>query len=164
MREHRVVSVTAATAALFLASLTSAPLFGQAGPEATTPVFTTVQAGRGQDVYARTCASCHGETLLGGTAPPLSGAAFQGSWSHPDMTLDDLLFLASTTMPPNASSLLTPQDHAAVVAYILASNGLAAGPTELAVGAEGLSQPFPWAGRFQSSAAGVGAANSYNFV
>jgi alcohol dehydrogenase (cytochrome c) len=125
----------------------------------TTPVFTTAQAQHGQDVYMRTCASCHGESLTGGTAPSLSGVAFQGSWSHPDMKLDDLLFLVSTTMPPNSSFLLTEQDHADVVAYILESNGIPAGPTALAVGAEGLAQPFPWAGKFRSSAAGVSAGN-----
>jgi len=151
------VPLTTAVIALTVSSVWSPRLYGQIAGESAAPVFTAAQAQHGRDVYGRICSSCHGEALTGGTAPPLAGMSFQGSWSHPDMTLDDLLYLTSTTMPPNSSFLLTEQDHAAVVAYILESNGFVAGTTELVLGAEGLSQHFPWAGNFRSSVAGVGA-------
>ena len=37
---------------------------------------------------------CHGATLTGGTAPPLTGPAFEASWSNPRVTLADLFFIA----------------------------------------------------------------------
>ena len=154
------ISMAAFAAGVAVLSLPSSSLFGQGGATAPTPVYTAAQAQRGKDVYTRSCASCHGDSLSGGAAPPLAGTPFQASWSHPGMTLDDLLFLVRTTMPPNASSSLTPQDHAAAVAYILANNGYAAGTTALAFGAPGLAQPFVWAGRFRSSIPAISGGNT----
>jgi len=114
-------------------------------------VFTREQVARGEIVYQRSCAACHGVTLSGDAAPPLAGPPFQASWSHPDMTLDDLFFLVRTTMPPNASGSVTLEDHAAVVAFILERNGYAPGSTPLAIGAPALEQPFSWAGTYRSS-------------
>ena len=101
-------------------------LFGQAAqparpaPAATrAPLFTEAQAASGKALYEKTCAACHGATLSGGTAPPLTGPAFQASWRDPRVTLDDLFFIIRTTMPPRAPETLTPQEHASVFAYIL---------------------------------------------
>src|SRR5213592_544549 len=114
-------------------------------------LFTQAQAAAGEALYAKSCASCHGAALAGGTAPPLSGSAFQASWSDPRVTLDDLFFLLRTTMPPRASSSLSPQDHAAVFAYILKANGYAPGGEPLAVDAPKLKverlQSVPPGGR-----------------
>ena len=124
-------------------------------PRASSPsrpsLFTQAQAAAGEALYAKSCASCHGAALAGGTAPPLSGSAFQASWSDPRVTLDDLFFLLRTTMPPRASSSLSPQDHAAVFAYILKANGYAPGGEPLAVDAPKLKverlQSVPAGGR-----------------
>ena len=43
-------------------------------------VFTNAQAERGQAIYAKRCASCHGNTLNGGVAPPLMGDPFTSNW------------------------------------------------------------------------------------
>ena len=94
-------------------------------------LFTEAQATAGKAIYDKSCASCHGAALSGGTAPSLIGAAFQASWSNPRVTLDDLFFILRTTMPPRAADTLTPQDHAAVFAFILKSNGYASGSTAL---------------------------------
>ncbi|PYR03589.1 MAG: hypothetical protein DMF97_01685 [Acidobacteria bacterium] len=115
-------------------------------------LFTQAQAAAGEALYAKSCASCHGAALAGGTAPPLSGSAFQASWSDPRVTLDDLFFLLRTTMPPRASSSLSPQDHAAVFAYILKANGYAPGGQPLAVDAPQLKVE-----RFQSVPSGARA-------
>jgi alcohol dehydrogenase (cytochrome c) len=94
-------------------------------------LFTEAQATSGKAVYERSCAACHGAALLDGTAPRLAGPAFQASWGDPRVTLDDLFFIIRTTMPPQASSTLSPQDRAAVFAYILSANGYASGPSSL---------------------------------
>jgi alcohol dehydrogenase (cytochrome c) len=72
------------------------------------------------------------------------------------MTVDDLFFLIRTTMPPRAAGSVTTEDHAAVVAYLLQTNGYTAGATALALRSPGLDQPFAWAGRFRSTS-GIGA-------
>ena len=70
---------------------------------------------------------CHGAALTGGTAPALTGPAFEASWSDPRVTLADIFFIARTSMPPRASSSLSAQDHAAVFAYILKDERLPVG-------------------------------------
>src|SRR5436190_22526495 len=62
-------------------------------------LFTQVQVDQGKAVFERSCAGCHGRDLTGGAAPPLTGPAFQRSWSNPRVTLDDLFFIIHTTMP-----------------------------------------------------------------
>jgi len=101
-------------------------------------LFTDAQATTGDGLYRESCASCHGAALTGGTAPPLTGPAFQASWGNPRVTLADLFFIMRTTMPPRASSSLTPQDHAAVFAYILKANGFPSGASTLTAASEQL--------------------------
>jgi alcohol dehydrogenase (cytochrome c) len=119
-----------------------------AGPGAASPgeagPFTAAQAARGKAVFAQSCASCHGASLAGGSAPPLTGPAFERSWSHPRVTLDDVFYVSRTTMPPKASSTVSPEDHAAVFAYLLEANGYRAGETLVAAGAAGLMRPPRW--------------------
>jgi alcohol dehydrogenase (cytochrome c) len=105
---------------------------------ARAAMYTDAQAATGESLYRRSCAACHGATLTGGTAPPLTGAAFETSWSDPRVTLADVFFIARTTMPPRASNTLTAQDHAAVFAYILKVNGFPAGATALTATSEPL--------------------------
>src|SRR6202521_4934021 len=105
---------------------------GRAASVAPQPrLFTEAQATSGKATYERSCAACHGAVLLDGTASRLAGPAFQASWGDPRITLDDLFFIIRTTMPPQASSTLAPQDHAAVFAYILSANGYPSGPSPL---------------------------------
>jgi alcohol dehydrogenase (cytochrome c) len=105
---------------------------GQSTRAAAAPqprLFTEAQAASGKATYERSCAACHGAALVDGTAPRLAGPAFQASWGDPRVTLDDLFFIIRTTMPPQASGTLSPQDHAAVFAYILQANGYPSGPS-----------------------------------
>jgi alcohol dehydrogenase (cytochrome c) len=117
--------VTAGTAALAAGG-------GQQSAGNRPALFTAAQADQGKAIFEASCASCHGATLTGGSAPALAGPAFQRSWDDPRITLDDLFFVLRTTMPPNASGTLTPAQHAAVFAYILQMNGYPAGTTTLA--------------------------------
>ena len=112
---------------------------GQSPPAPTrAALYTDAQATSGEALYRQSCAGCHGATLTGGSAPALTGAAFEASWSDPRVTVADVFFLARTSMPPRASNSLSAQDHAAVFAYILKSNGFPPGPTALTAASEAL--------------------------
>lgn len=94
-------------------------------------LFTVEQAERGYSVYRAECSSCHGADLRGGGGNPLVGAGFLGAWAKPDRTVDDLYYIVRTTMPPGRAGHLSDAQHADVLAYVLQSNGFAAGATEL---------------------------------
>ncbi|MBB6096784.1 mono/diheme cytochrome c family protein [Deinobacterium chartae] len=91
--------------------------------------FTAAQATRGQEVYTAHCAMCHGAQLQGGGAPPLAGEAFDKRWNG--KTVNDLHFIAKTTMPRRNPDSLPAKDYLAVVSYILQQNGYRAGDAAL---------------------------------
>ncbi len=98
--------------------------------EAQTPApgpaaFTAAQAEAGRGLYAQRCAGCHLPDLGGrNEALPLAGSSFQGAWAT--QTTADLYTLIHATMPPGAADL-SPDQAAAVTAYILQANGGRAG-------------------------------------
>lgn len=109
-------------------------------------LYTPEQARRGHALYRRHCASCHGAQLEGVTAPPLSGPYFAASWGHPDMTVGDLFYVQSTTMPPRMSNVLTESQHADVLAYLLERSGYPAGGETLTPDSTLLEEPLHSAG------------------
>lgn len=93
-------------------------------------VYTDEQAKRGEEVYHKECAACHGDLLTGGeSAPPLTGGAFQANWNG--LTLGDLFDRIRKTMPQSKPGLLTRQQNADVLAFMLSINKFPAGKTEL---------------------------------
>jgi len=93
-------------------------------------VYTEEQAKRGESVYHKACAPCHGDSLAGGeSAPPLSGGAFLANWNG--LTLGDLFDRIRKTMPQNAPGKLTKQQNADVLAFTLSVNKFPAGKNEL---------------------------------
>jgi S-disulfanyl-L-cysteine oxidoreductase SoxD len=93
-------------------------------------VYTEEQAKRGETVYRKECASCHGDMLTGGeSAPALTGGAFQANWNG--LTLGDLFDRIRKTMPQSAPGRLTRQQGADVLAFMLSVNKFPAGKTEL---------------------------------
>src|SRR2546430_16270645 len=61
-------------------------------------VYTEEQAKRGEPVYQKECAACHGAMMTGGeSAPPLTGGGFQANWNG--LTLGDLFDRIRKTMP-----------------------------------------------------------------
>jgi hypothetical protein len=86
-------------------------------------VYTDVQAKRGQQVYAGTCASCHQPTSHQGTA-------FTQNWDR--HALSDLFQYVSTQMPQDNPGSLDPNAAADVVAFLLKIYAMPAGTTELA--------------------------------
>ena len=93
-------------------------------------VYTEEQAKRGEPVYRKECAACHGELLTGGeSAPPLTGGAFLANWNG--LTMGDLFARIRKTMPQSAPGRLTWQQDADILAFMLSVNKFPAGKTEL---------------------------------
>jgi cytochrome c len=93
-------------------------------------VYTEEQAKRGETVYRKECAACHGDQLTGGeSAPPLTGGAFQANWNG--LTLGDLFDRIRKTMPQTKPGSLTRQQNADVLAFMLSVNKFPTGKTEL---------------------------------
>jgi len=93
-------------------------------------VYTEEQAKRGESVYLKECAACHGDQLTGGeSAPPLTGGAFLSNWNG--LTLGDLFDRIRKTMPQTNPGRLTRQQDADVLAYMLSRNKFPPGKTEL---------------------------------
>ena len=100
--------------------------------------FTLEQAGRGRRAYIQNCSSgCHKDDLTGGPrAPALASDEFVRQWEG--QTLDDLFIRISTTMPQTAPGSLSPQLYADILAFLLRSNGLPPGSSELMPNREAL--------------------------
>ena len=83
--------------------------------------YSTDQSRRGEALYKRDCAPCHGESLEGNAQtdrgqrlervlPPLSGDVFKGNWNG--RLLSDLFDKIRKTMPRDEQGKLTPRDTA----------------------------------------------------
>jgi alcohol dehydrogenase (cytochrome c) len=84
--------------------------------------FTEEQAGIGQAAYARSCASCHGNSLAGGSeAPALTGVPFVDSWGR--RTTQELYNDIRLAMPPENPNGLSSDTYTAIVAFLLKANG-----------------------------------------
>ena len=85
-------------------------------------VYTREQALRGQDVYAGNCKSCH--------APEShTGVLFTSRWNGKPLL--ELYLYVRELMPKSDPGTLTPEEYAAVVAYMLRMNRLPVGDNEL---------------------------------
>ena len=123
--------------------LSGAAWFGAAQDAPTRSVwdgvYTQEQAGRGQAIYSKECASCHGQSLAGGEeAPPLSGGAFTSNWNG--LTVGDLFERIRVSMPEGRPGTLSRQQNADVLAYVLSGNRFPAGKQELVKETEVLKQ------------------------
>lgn len=97
---------------------------------ASAPSFVSAQVAHGKKLYAGACAKCHGANLEGLNAPALKGPAFApASGSH--LTIGGVFTYMFTNMPADNPGKLKPQDYADLMAYLLNSNGYAAGATKL---------------------------------
>ncbi len=103
-------------------------------------VYTEEQAKRGEAVYAKTCAACHGEQLIGGNAPPLKGDEFAFLWG--DKSLGELFERMKTLMPPENPDSLPKETYRDLTAFILRANGYPAGDTELPAESDPLNRIF----------------------
>ena len=142
-RRRRAGLARAGAAALALAGATATgPAAGPArgdGSALGPVVFADGQglpagggtAARGATLYREACASCHGGRGEGGSAPELVGDPASLDGEYPDRGIGarwphapPLFDYVRRAMPPDAPGSLGPDDAYAVVAHLLALNGL----------------------------------------
>jgi alcohol dehydrogenase (cytochrome c) len=105
-----------------------------AAQQPVSSAFSDAQAAAGQAPYTQDCAECHGPRLLGSPhAPELTGASFMSVWGS--RTTRDLFEYVREDMPPDEGGSLSDEVYLNIVAFILQSNGRAAGPEALRVDA-----------------------------
>jgi alcohol dehydrogenase (cytochrome c) len=103
----------------------------QPGQQRGAGPFTAAQANAGAAAYQTNCAGCHGGDLSGrNDAPPLAGISFMGDWG--DRTAGDLIAFIQAAMPPGQANSLSKQTYIEIAAFVLRSNGAAAGNQALA--------------------------------
>jgi cytochrome c5 len=108
----------------------SALLFADAsGPFSEAP-FSKAQSDRGAGVYRDKCSACHGAQLNGGDhAPPLRDEAFWQEWDG--KAARALYSRIITTMPPDDAGSLAEKEVIDLIAYLVASRGVPAGPKSI---------------------------------
>ena len=94
-------------------------------------IYTAEQAERGDSLYAKGCAECHGPDLAGDDmAPPLVGDDFLWDWNG--LSVGDLFERLRVSMPDGDARSMTNQEKADVLAFVLLKNDFPVGETELA--------------------------------
>ncbi|HEX3703673.1 MAG TPA: PQQ-binding-like beta-propeller repeat protein, partial [Vicinamibacterales bacterium] len=92
--------------------------------------YTAQQAAEGRTAYQTNCMGCHRPTLEGSNeAPPLAGPNFIGAWKG--RSVHDLFARINGSMPPDDPGTMGEQGTINILAYLLQSNGVAAGPNAL---------------------------------
>ena len=105
-------------------------LFAAQGKTTQDGVYTEAQAKRGEQIYAKACASCHAADLSGsGQAPALADADFNKEWDS--QPLSDLFDRIHATMPADAPGTMKPEDVADVMAFIFARAHIPSGAADL---------------------------------
>lgn len=136
---YRAKSRIGLLACLCFAAVLYSTLLAQTTRSVWDGVYTQEQAARGEAIYSRECASCHGLALNGGeSAPPLTGGEFLSDWNG--LTVGDLFERIRTSMPADRPGHLTRQQNADVLAHILSVNQFPAGSAELDTRTEALQQ------------------------
>jgi mono/diheme cytochrome c family protein len=118
--------------ALFLASAASALQAGQdakpAGRTVWDGAYTEAQAERGTQMFSASCGNCHSLSPSGNRS--LTTPAFLTRYTQ--RSVGDLLTFVTTNMPNGSGNSLSPSTYSDIVAFLLKSNGLPPGSTELA--------------------------------
>jgi S-disulfanyl-L-cysteine oxidoreductase SoxD len=94
-------------------------------------LYTEAQAERGQAVFDGVCAACHGNNEF-------RGRMFERTWMAEPIGY--LYQHISTAMPQDNPGSLSPEQYAAVVAYLMKVNGRPAGDRELPADPEALRE------------------------
>ena len=102
-------------------------------------VYTEEQSKRGELLYRKHCASCHGGMLTGGeSSSPLAGGVFLANWNG--LPMDDLFERIRRSMPQDHPGKLSRQQTADILSYMLSVNRFPVGKTELPRQAELLKE------------------------
>ena len=93
------------------------------GPQTTMDkVYSTAQAGRGEEKFNQVCTACH-------LVSDLSGSRLREKWEG--QSVGDVFDFISNSMPDGDPGSLTKDEYASIVAYLLKQSGYAAGEGEL---------------------------------
>ena len=107
------------------------------GPKTTRDrIYSKEQATRGETQFGKVCATCHDPAKVPAgkkPAPALIGDKWYENWK--DRPLGEFFTIIQTTMPNDGSVVLTDDETADLVAYLLKANGLPDGPAPLKGGA-----------------------------
>ena len=110
---------------------------GEAPTSVWDGIYTEEQAQRGEPLYAKGCAECHGIELEGDDmSPPLVGSDFLWDWSG--LTVGDLFERLKISMPEGDPRSMTTQEKADVLAFMLLKNDFPVGDKELASSTQAL--------------------------
>ncbi|HEV3057333.1 MAG TPA: c-type cytochrome [Vicinamibacterales bacterium] len=103
-------------------------------------VYTDTQAERGRKAFSRSCAGCHHDDLSGGddNQPALQGPNFTSKWDG--ATLAELYDFIASNMPKSNPGSLPLSDCVDVVSFVLKTNGVPSGQTELTTDIKALEQ------------------------
>ena len=124
----------------------AAVFFVACGHHAAPPVqtgaggsYTDAQAMRGEELYATQCASCHGLELEGvpDLFPALVGDTFVETWQ--ERSVGELFEKVIVTMPALDPGVLTPEQSADLVAYMLSTSNYPSGSADLATDLDALN-------------------------
>jgi mono/diheme cytochrome c family protein len=127
---------TAAEAAAQSAQAAASQTAEHAAAANPPALYTKAQAEQGAQIYAGTCAKCHGTNLQGTAGPAVAGRVFLDTAQHNGWTLAMIRYLVVNNMPLNAPSALSPQQYASVMAFLLASNCYPAGDKPFPISAD----------------------------
>jgi len=132
--------LTCGAAALVTTVLTAGVAGQNARQTVWDGVYSEAQAERGAAIYKKSCGHCHRDDLTGGGseagAPALKGPIFIYRWN--DQPLAEMFLTIGATMPQNAPDTMTPATVADVISFLLKSNEIPAGQSDLAADLESL--------------------------
>jgi alcohol dehydrogenase (cytochrome c) len=124
-------------------------------PRQGAGAFTSGQSAAGGAAYRENCSTCHGPELAGrNEAPQLAGNNFLSAWGA--RSAQDLTRYIQTTMPPGAAGSLTQKMSVDIVAFLLESNGAAAGGQPLTPATNMLIRSVASGGAPRNAAGGRG--------
>ena len=128
---HAAAATTGQTAVAQANAPQPAPQPAVTAPAGAAPpaLFTEAQAVTGAEIYAQKCVACHGENLQGTAAPSVAGTDFLETAQRNGWTLSIIRYIVFSLMPRNAPASLAPEESAAVMAFLLASDCYPAGAT-----------------------------------
>jgi mono/diheme cytochrome c family protein len=113
-----------------LVALQALILVSAQGKTTLDGIYSDPQATRGENVYATSCTTCHGDDLSGGgQTPPLAGKEFNSDWN--DLSMGDLYDRTHLSMPADKPGSLTPEQTVDVIAYLLKKGSFPAGQADL---------------------------------
>lgn len=93
-------------------------------------IYTSEQATKGRALYAQYCVSCHGNRGRGSPGSPGIVARVLND-KYADMPLSVYYDLMSQTMPKGQEGVLTDEQYADVLAFVLSLHGAPAGDSVL---------------------------------